>query len=90
MDITDKDMILMLAGAAIGFVVAWLFNWLSSKSLTKEAARLRKLHELTLYAYFNRDAKVRPRYDAHGNMVGIIVEAAGNAAGTSRVRGKSK
>jgi hypothetical protein len=86
MDVTDKDIILMLAGTAMGFLVAYFFDWLWSKGLTKETARLRNLHELTLYAYFNRDAKVKPRYDAHGKMVGIIVEAAGNAAGGHKFR----
>jgi hypothetical protein len=74
-----------LLGPPWGFLVAYFFDWLWSKGLTKETARLRNLHELTLYAYFNRDAKVKPRYDAHGKMVGIIVEAAGNAAGGAQI-----
>lgn len=44
----------------------------------RAAANLRKEAELMLYALFNRDAKLEPRY-ADGNIVGIIVGAVGRA-----------
>jgi hypothetical protein len=38
----------------------------------------------------DRNAKVEPKLDEHGNIVGIIVGAAGKAAGRSEAKGKSK
>jgi hypothetical protein len=50
--------------------------------LRKETAKLRHLHEITLYALLNRDAKLEPRYDADGHIVGVIVSAVGASSGS--------
>jgi hypothetical protein len=61
----------------IGFAMSYFFHRKATAELRKEAKKLRKLHELTLYGLFNRDAKLEPRYDADGNIVGIIVSGVG-------------
>jgi hypothetical protein len=73
----------MLIGVVLGtltsLIVSWIFYWLATRDLKKETAKLRQLHEMTLYALFNRDAKLEPRRDKHGNIVGIFVSAVGRA-----------
>jgi hypothetical protein len=70
----DMDgVVLTLIGALIGY-----YLYREAKEDAREGVdKLRQLDELTLYAHFNRDAKLEPRYDEDGN--GIIVGAVGHA-----------
>ena len=70
----------------ITFVLGALITWIAAHfykragdELRTEAARLRSLTELVLYAQLNRDAKIEPRLDADGRVVGLVVSAVGRA-----------
>ena len=78
---------MMLTGAAIsaalGAVVSYRLYKKAGDDLRKKAAKLRQLHELTLYALFNREADLKPKLDANGKIIGIIVGLASSGSGVA-------
>jgi hypothetical protein len=74
-----RDIVMMLIGVGISVMVAYLSYWKATRDLQTETAKLRKLHELTLYVLLHPGAKVEPRYDKDGHIDGIIVSAVGTA-----------
>jgi hypothetical protein len=78
-----------LVSVIVGFAVAYFFYWVGAKELRAETKKLRQLHEMTLLALFNRDAKLEPCLDEHGNIVGVIASMVGNAPSSSGGKGIS-
>jgi hypothetical protein len=74
---------LTVVGAFVGAFITWFCSWWyyvkAGKELKLEAQQLRKTTELVLYAQLNKDAKLSPRLDEQGRVIGIIVEAVGRA-----------
>lgn len=66
-------------GVVAGGAIAWLGSWFASRELRTETAKLRSLHELTLYCLLNPKANITPKYDEKGAVVGLIVSAVGRA-----------
>jgi hypothetical protein len=70
-----------LVGIVVGGLITWLVSyWYYKKAgdeLRHEAERLRKLHELALYAQTNPGVKLQLIRDSAGNIIGLGYPAAG-------------
>lgn len=51
--------------------------------LRVEAEKLRKLHELTLFALAYPEAKPEPKYDDNGNVVGLTIQLSARSTSLS-------
>jgi hypothetical protein len=81
---TNPNLIWTVVALAVGVVISAVFHWRATVSLRAEADKLRRLHELTLYAFVNREAKLEPRLNQRGEVVGLIVSATGRASSSSQ------
>jgi hypothetical protein len=85
----------MIIGVVLGAAISAIFYYLGggrdlkreARSLRKEAAALRKLQELTIFALTNSDAKVEPTRNKEGNITGLKVKAGGRSMGMATARG---
>ena len=66
-------------GAILGYAVSRHFARTATTELKTATDDLRRLQELMLYAFLNRDAKVEPVLDRQGKVIGITVGAVGKA-----------
>jgi hypothetical protein len=83
----------MIIGVVLGAAISFIFYYLGGRdlkreaqSLREEAAALRKLQELTIFALTNSDAKVEPTRNEEGNMTGLKVMAGGRSMGMATGR----
>lgn len=83
-----------ILGALITVLVSIFFYIQSGRELKREAEalrldakKLRELQELTIYALTNPGAKMEPRRDEAGKIVGLIVSATGHAGARVSARG---
>jgi hypothetical protein len=83
-----------IIGLVLGAAISAIFYYLGgrdlkreARSLRKEAAALRKLQELTIFALTNSDAKVETTRNKEGNITGLKVMAGGRSMGRATARG---
>jgi hypothetical protein len=75
-----------LLGSLVTILVSTILYVWAGRELQRETKKLRQLHELTLFAFLNPKADLKPRYDGDGNIIGIIVGLSGRSMGTSSGR----